>query len=144
MYYYTFPTLSDVETGWNDLSTSTKDAWWVGFRGLPETVQSLIQSAQEQTPEKFLPPPDTSNHRVLARPVLFVHGIDDDAGGWGVQFANRKCGQDSGTFEKLLSWNISTQTQTNPIYSLNRMLKRPPFYRPNFPAKENSRWLSWT
>jgi hypothetical protein len=84
-------------------------AWAIEIKGEPQTVISYIQLQQADNPGQFLPPLDTSNHRVLARPVLFVHGINSDASGWGAQYANRTCHQYN---PQLIRWNVDAPTQS--------------------------------
>jgi len=106
-------TISDPVSEWNRLPLAANhtgySGWETVFSGAPQWVINYIHTAQADTPGVFFPPLDTSNHRVLARPVLFVHGINSDASGWGAQFANWTCHP----YEpQLIRWNVNAPTQS--------------------------------
>ena len=109
-YSYNFTSPVDAQSVWNQLPGNHRsDSWWQNFRYDPGIALDSIHAAQVGDPEKFFPPLDTSNHRVLARPVLFVHGINSDASGWGVQYADRACHQYG---PQMLRWNVDASTQS--------------------------------
>ncbi len=78
----------------------------------PQWVVDHVHSEQESNAGEFLPPPDRGDRRVLARPVLFAHGINSDAAGWGVRYADRRCSQSLQTIE---DWSVTSAVAVGPL-----------------------------
>lgn len=101
---------------WRQLPTGPIDwssnGWWVKLKEIPAWFLEELHNKQESDPGAFFPPADTGDRRVLARPILFTHGVSSNAAGWGVKYADRTCGQ---SLQGFLKWNVSSEAAVNAV-----------------------------
>lgn len=115
-----FPDSVSATKAWKQLPSGPVDwlsnGWWVKLKGIPAWFLQELHNKQESDPGAFLPPPDTDDRRVLARPILFTHGINSSAAGWGVKYADRSCGQSLQGFTK---WAVASEAEVNAVKTPN-------------------------